>query len=101
MVRIDYKNKNKPSYDFVGKIKLKVLLLVAAVTFLIISAQLVFANNLATDGQKIAKIKEEIHRYETENTTLKVEIAQESSLTTLYQKAQKLDFNKPARIITP
>ncbi len=63
--------------------------------------QLVFAANLSTDGQKLAKIEEEIARRESENANLKTEIARQSSLASLSQKAKALGFTDAPKIITP
>ena len=61
--------------------------------------QLVFASNLAVDGQKLSQFDEEIRQLEAENTNLRVKIAQESSFTNLYQKAQRLGFQNPSEVI--
>ena len=97
----DFKIKKKDNFNLIGKSKVKVLVIIGLLVSASFFAQLVFANNLATDGEKLAKIHEEIKKLEAENTTLKVEIAQESSLNTLSEKAQKLGFAKPSQVITP
>lgn len=82
-----------------GKIKVKlVLFFTLSVTFLIF-AQLVFAGNLAVNGQKVASIEKEIQELEIENTALKVEIAEDTSLSNLSLKADKLGFQKPLKIV--
>lgn len=97
----DFKIKKKENFNLIGKIKVKVLVITGLLVGTLFFAQLVFANNLATDGEKLAKIHEEIKRLDAENTTLKVEIAKESSLVTLSQKAQNLGFLNPSKVITP
>lgn len=97
----DFKIQKKNSPNLIGKIKVKVLVIIGFLVATSFFAQLVFANNIATDGQRLAQIQEEIKKLEAENTTLKVKIAQESSLVTLSQKAQELSFSKPSKIITP
>ena len=97
----DFKVRKKETYNLAGKIKVKVLVLFVLVVITLFTTQLVFANSLATDGQKLAEIESEIERLEAENTTLKAKIAQESSLVVLSQKAQDLGFNKPSKVIIP
>jgi len=97
----DFKIKKKKNFNLIGKVKVKVLVIIGILVMASFFAQLVFANNLATDGQKLAQIQKEIKSFETENTTLKVNIAKESSLISLSQKAQELNFSKPSEVITP
>lgn len=97
----DFKYQKKRSYDLIGKIRVKVLVVAAIALVVLFFAQLVLAANLATDGQKLAAIGQEIRRLEAENTTLVTEIAQLSSLTNLSQKAASLGFVKPTKVITP
>src|SRR3989344_4545435 len=99
MIKInDYKFKNSrdESFNLVGKVKVK-LLIVLAFFF----TQLVFAGNLAIGGQKLSEVENEIKRLEAENTTLKVEIAKEAALSNLAADAQKLGFEKPKQVIIP
>lgn len=84
-----------------GRARVKVLIFLTCAIASLFFAQLVFANSLAADGQKLAQITKEIDKLEAQNTTLKVKIAQESSLASLSQEAQDLGFVKPAKIITP
>jgi cell division protein FtsL len=91
----DFKIKKKKSFNLIGKIKVQVLLTFACLVVSLFLVQLVFANSLATDGEKLAKIDQEIQKLNEENTTLKVEIARESSLVTLSQKAKDIGFKKP------
>ena len=97
----DYKIQKKNNFNLIGKIKVRVIVIIGSLVAFSFFAQLVFANNIATDGQKLAQIQNEIKKLESENTTLKVKIAQESSLATLTQKAQELNFRRPSKIITP
>jgi len=91
----DFKIKKKRSFNLIGRIKVQVLLASAILVISLFFVQLVFANSLATDGEKLAQIEQEIDKLQEENTTLKVKIAQESSLTTLSQKAKNIGFQKP------
>jgi len=95
----DYKKNinNKTNYD--GKIKVKLVLFIGITVTFLIFTQLVYAGNLAVDGQRLADIEEHIKILEDDNITLKVDIAKETSLATLSQKAQKLGYQKPEKII--
>lgn len=99
----DFQKIVKPKSDFnlIGRVKVKLLIFLSCLLFLLIVTQLVFAAGLATDGQRMQEIYAQIQRLELENTKLKVEIAQNSSLATLSQKAQDAGFTKPTKIITP
>ena len=85
----------------IGKIKVKILVLIALTITVLFATQIVFAASLATDGQKLSEIEQQIKSLEAENTTLKVEIAKESSLVTLSKKASQLGFIKPSTVIAP
>lgn len=93
--------RNENSFNLIGKVKVKILIVFSCILFTLIAAQLVFAANLATDGEKLSRIYEEIERLEVENTRLRLEIAQNSSLTVLSQKATESGFVKPTKVITP
>lgn len=97
----DYKIKAKSKVNIIGKIRIQVLVFFSALLTSLFFAQLVFANNLAADGEKLAKIENKTQELEEENTILKVEIAKKSSLTSLSKKAQKMGFDEPDKIITP
>jgi len=97
----DFKVGKKQDFNFIGKIKVKILVIAAISVVGLFMAQLVFANKLATDGQKLSLIEEEIRNLEAQNLTLKVSIAQESSLVSISKKAQGLGFEKPSQILTP
>ncbi|MDP2632972.1 MAG: hypothetical protein Q8P25_04610 [Candidatus Curtissbacteria bacterium] len=98
----DFKIERKePNFNLVGKIKVKVLVAFTVFALALIFTQLVFANNLATDGNKLSNTNEEITKLERDNTTLKAQIAQESSLTVLSQKAKESGFEKPTKVIIP
>ena len=98
----DFKTRrNQQNFNLIGKIKVKVLIILATTVALILTTQLVFAASLATDGEKLSQTEQEIRSLEKENTTLKVKIANESSLKTLSQKAEQLGFKKPSEIIAP
>ncbi|KKR88093.1 MAG: hypothetical protein UU34_C0001G0090 [Candidatus Curtissbacteria bacterium GW2011_GWA1_41_11] len=104
MIKInDYKFKNSrdESFNLVGKVKVKLLIVLAFVVIASFFTQLVFAGNLAIGGQKLSEVENEIKRLEAENTTLKVEIAKEAALSNLAADAQKLGFEKPKQVIIP
>ncbi len=97
----DFKTKSIKSQkiSLSGKIKVKLVLFFAISATFLIFAQLIFAGNLAVNGQKLADIEEQIKVLEAENTTLKVEIAKETSLVNLSQEAQKMGYQKPEKIV--
>ena len=96
-----HSRKKENSFNLIGKIKLRLLVISSFLLFILLFAQLVFANNLATGGQKVAGVEEEIQRLEAENTSIQAQIAKTSSLKNLSQKAQELGFSEPSKIITP
>lgn len=95
----DCKKVGKPGSSIPGTIKIKLLFLVGILITGLFFTQLVFANNLATDGQKLSEVQQGIKRLERENMTLKADIAGESSLNTLSKKADILGFKKPSKVI--
>ena len=99
----DFKNKTNKNgnYNLVGKVKVKLLMILAFVVIASFFTQLVFACNLAVGGQKLSEVENEIEKLEAENTTLKVEIAKEAALSNLAADAQKLGFEKPKEVIIP
>ena len=97
----DFKNRNKQEKKHTGGVKVKLMVVISAAATLLFFTQLVFANGLATDGQKIAQIEAEIQKLESENTILRVEISKKSSLSSLSKKAQEDGFKKPSLVITP
>lgn len=98
---VDLKNLNKPkeNYNFKGRITLKLLVVLAFLVVLLVSAQLIYANSLATDGQKLSDVESEIKKLETENKNLKIQISEESSLSSLSKRVQDLGFQKPSKLI--
>lgn len=92
--------KKKDNYNFIGKIKVKVVIACAIFVFALFGAQLVFANHLATGGRELSQVEKEANALEAENTILRMQIAKVSSLTALAQKAPSLGFQKPSKIIT-
>lgn len=88
-------------WESLGKVKIKILLLLTISLGGLLSAQLVFATNLSTDGQMLTSVEKQIESQETENLNLRSKIAEVSSLTNLSQKAQNLGFETPEKIITP
>lgn len=97
----DFKHNKLKSeqFQFAGKITVKLLVVVSILISTLFVSQLVFANNLATDGQKLSNVDLEIKKLEAENTTLKVQIANVSSFINLSKKAQELGFGKPSKQI--
>ena len=94
------KSQNKEK-KHAGGVKVKLAVAISAAATMLFFTQLVFANGLAVDGQKIAQVEEEIQKLESENTILKVEISKKSSLVSLSKKAQEDGFKKPSLIIVP
>lgn len=92
--------KKKENYNFIGKVKVKVVVACAIFVFILFGAQLVFANHLAVGGHRLSQIENEASTLEAENTILRTQIAKVSSLTSLAQKAPSLGFQKPSKIIT-
>ena len=97
----NYKIEKKEKIDFLGKVKLKILVLFAVILTTLFGAQIVFASNLTSDGEKLHLITSEIEKLESENILLKSKIAQLASLTNLSQKAQALGFDKPSKVFNP
>lgn len=102
MLAHDYKIiKDKPNtFSLVGQIKVKIVVVFASVIIALFASQLVFANNLASEGERLSQMENEIQMLEGQNTTVKAEIAKSSSLVTLSSKAENLGFVK-AKVITP
>ncbi|MBI2327219.1 hypothetical protein HYU92_02765 [Candidatus Curtissbacteria bacterium] len=87
------KNNNQ-NINLIGRVKVKVLVVTAIIILVVLATQMVFAASLATDGQKISQIDQEIEKLEIENINLKVQITQQSSFKTLKEKAKTLGFEK-------
>lgn len=100
-MKFDYKKnnneKNKRKW-ISGKIKLKILFVLGFILIGLFFTQLVFANNLATDGQKLAQVQSDINKLEAENMTLRVQIAQESSFANLSKEAADMGYKKPQKV---
>lgn len=101
MILVDFKPEKKQTLSLLGRIKVQVLVILSVLALSLVAAQLIFAADLATDGAKFAGIEEELARLEAQNSSLRVEIAKVSSLSTLSEKAKELGFEKPQRVITP
>ena len=97
----DFRNRQNKEKKHTGGVKVKLMVVISAVASLLFFTQLVFANGLATDGQKITQVEEEIQKLESENTILRVEISKKSSLVYLSKKAAEDGFEKPSLVITP
>lgn len=69
--------------------KILVLILVILAAF-----QIIVSNQLATAGEKLTEIDQEIKFLEEENDRLKREIAISSSLTTIAKKAEEAGYLK-------
>jgi len=94
-------SKNENNLNLVGKIKVKVLVVLSFVVAVSFFGQLVFASTLAVEGQKLSEIEGQINNLEAQNTTIRVEIAKQSSLTNLSSQAEKMGFEKPSEVIIP
>lgn len=81
----------KDSHLF-GKIKVGMIFILCLTTAAIVAIQLIFSTSLATDGAKLAQIEAEIKKMGSQNTSLRVQIAQESALVNLNKKAPELGF---------
>lgn len=101
MILVDFKPEKKQTLNLLGRIKVQVLVMLSVLALALVAAQLIFAAGLATDGAKFAGIEEELARLEAQNSSLRVEIAKASSLSTLSEKAKELGFEKPQQVITP
>lgn len=101
MIIVDFKPEKKQTLSLLGRIKVQVLMILSVLALSLVAAQLIFAADLATDGAKFAAVEEELARLEAQNSSLRVEIAKASSLSTLSEKAKELGFEKPQRVITP
>jgi len=55
-------------------------------------ANLIVSNHLSTAGEKIKALQAEIEELNAENAVLELEIAKESSVSGVVQKAKKLGF---------
>jgi len=87
--------KRQPNYNLIGRVKVQLLVVLATFVIGLFFAQLVFANNLATDGQKLADIQKQIADLKAQNMTLKTQIAQASSFISLSKKAADMGFVSP------
>lgn len=93
------KRRKSLSWQTIGRINVKVLIMISFLVLILLMAQLIFANHLATDGAKLSQVETEIQKVEAENTTLRVKIASVSSLTSLIKKAKLLGFSESSTII--
>lgn len=84
-----------------GKIQVKMLVISCFIFISLVFAQLVLANNLATDGEKLAQIYNEINSLQAQNTQLKTQIAQNSAFSNLEKEAKAQGFQKPSKVINP
>lgn len=95
----DFYVSPKKEKIFFGKAKLQIMFTIGLLTLALVFGQLVFANNLATDGERLSKIEDEISQLEAENMSIRMEIAKKSSLTNLSQKAEKIGYLR-AKVIS-
>ena len=97
------RNTTQKTSEFfqLGKIQVKILGVSCFMFFSLVFAQLVFANNLATDGEKLSKIYKQIDTLQAENTQLKAQIAQNSAFSNLEKEAKSQGFQKPSKVINP
>jgi cell division protein FtsL len=98
----DFKiEKKENNFNLIGRIRLQILVTAAVMATALFFTQLVFANKLATDGEKLSQIEKKINALEEENGTLRLNITKESSLATISKKASNLGFEKPSQVIVP
>lgn len=98
----DYKSYSvRSDFSLMGRVKIQFLVVAALILGSLFITQLIFATSLATDGEKLVGVENNIAQLEQQNANLKVKIAQKSSLAILSQKAQELGFKKPSQVITP
>lgn len=88
------------AWQTIGKVRLRILVAVTLVVLGLFATQLIFANSLSTDGQKLANIQAQIAKLESENTTLEADIARHSSIINLVKRASDLNFQKPSKVVT-
>ncbi len=93
--------QKKNRLNLIGKIKVKLLVVFAFVIATLFATQLAFASNLAVGGQKISEVEREIQALDEKNTKFKVEIAEESSLTSLASYAKDHGYINPKDVISP
>ena len=67
------------------------------VVCLLLFAQVIVSNRLATTGYQMNEIETDIEATSENNELLKEQIASASALTTIQIKAEKLGFNRPVR----
>lgn len=92
--------KKEQNYNLIiGRIRVRLLVALTVLVVGLFFTQLVFANSLATDGQKLAQIQNEITSLQAQNMTLKVQIAEASSFQTLSKKASEMGFVSPEKLI--
>ena len=89
----DFRNRQNKEKKHTGGVKVKLMVVISAVASLLFFTQLVFANGLATDGQKIAQVEEEIQKLESENTILRVEFPK-NHLWCIYPKKPQKTVSK-------
>ncbi len=101
-MKFDFKNHNNKNFSpfrlIPARVKLRVLFFLGFIALGLFFTQLVFANNLATDGQKMAEVQSSIKNLEAQNMTLKAQIAQESSFANLSKKAIDMGYKKPSKV---
>ncbi|HET7713479.1 MAG TPA: hypothetical protein VFK94_03830 [Patescibacteria group bacterium] len=68
---------------------------VGIVTLSLTLLTLAFANSLATEGGTRAEIEQEIARLSTENSDLRSQVANQTSVSKIYERALSLGFVNP------
>ena len=94
----DFKIRKRNSFNLIGRVRVKFLIIATLLVSSVFFAQLVFANALATDGIKLVQIQEEINKLEEENINMRTEIYQDSSLNSLHKKANQYGFENSSFI---
>lgn len=82
-----------------AKRKINPFFLVIALLAAVVAAQLIVSSALAGKGSELVKLEEEARRLDRENSKLKQEVAQSSSLSKVAEIAEELGFTKPSSFV--
>lgn len=81
------------------KLRPNLFLLVTVLLAVVVAAQLIVSSALAGKGSELVRLEEEARRLERENSKLKQEFAEKSSLSKIAQVAKELGFTKPSSFV--
>lgn len=81
------------------KIKKYLLTSLFTLVFLLLGTQIVISNLISTSGDQIQLLEQRKSSLNTQNEYIKKQIAQYTSLSNLYEKAQALGFEKNQSIV--